>query len=343
MLRLAQFGLGTLGRLELETFDDLERVEIVAGADPVDKTRRSFEATYGAESYQQYADLLDEHGDELDAVNVVTPHGLHYEQAMAAMEHDLAVHLEKPMVTDLGDAVALTEAARERDLVVQVGYQRHFDPRFQTIRELVSSGAVGDVVGASCFLEQDWIAQLGGTWRTDPSLSGGGQLYDSGSHLLDSLLWTTDASPDEVAAVVERDGHEVDVHASLSIALERDGRTLPASVFVTGDGPTSPDTRDGLVVWGTEGSVEYGPEGVTVRHEGAAPEHEAVDVYDYPTLTARKLRAFVEAVAGERENPVPPETGTQVIALTEAAYVASDEGRTVDVAALVDAARAERA
>lgn len=339
MTRLAQFGLGALGRHELDVFAALDDVEIVAGADPADETRETFEAEYDAVSYREYDALLADLADELDVVNVVTPHALHYEQTMAALEAGLSVHLEKPMVTDLEDAIRLTDAAADADATVQVGYQRHFDPRFRTMREIVTSGTIGEVAGANCFLEQDWIGPLSGTWRTNPSLSGGGQLYDSGSHLIDALLWTTDATPRSVGAVVEGNGHDVDVHSSLSLALERDGRSVPASVFVTGDGPTGPDTREGLYVWGTEGSVEYGLDGVTVHRKGGERTREDVEAHDVTKLTSRKLRAFVDAAAGRRTNPVPPETGRDVIAVTEAAYRANRGGETVDVQGLLEEAR----
>jgi|AntDeeMinimDraft_4_1070355.scaffolds.fasta_scaffold00350_14 predicted dehydrogenase len=339
MTTIAQLGLGGLGRTQLDAFTDLPGVEILAGADPVADARDSFARDFGARGYRSYEELLASHANELDAVNVATPHALHFEQAMAALDAGLSVHLEKPMVTDLGDALRLTEAAAHADATVQVGYQRHFDPRFRAMRETVQSGAIGEVVGANCFLEQNWIRPVSGTWRTDPSLSGGGQLYDSGSHLLDALLWTTGARPLSVGAVVEANDADVDVHSSLSLALERDGRSVPASVFVTGDGPTGPDTREGLCVWGTEGSVEYGSDGVVVRRRGSGPTREDVPKYEYHELERRKLGAFVDTVAGERANPVPPEVGLDVIAVTEAAYRASDGGETVDVQRLVRDAR----
>lgn len=342
MNSIAQFGLGALGRHELDAFERLENAEIVAGADPAADARARFEDDYGVPAYPTHEELLTEHAGELDAVNVVTPHALHFEQAIDALRAGLSVHLEKPMVTDVEDAVALTRAAAESDAVVQIGYQRHFDPHFQTVKEIVDSGDIGRITAANGFLEQDWIDPLAGTWRTDPSLSGGGQLYDSGSHLLDVLLWTTGTTPRSVGAVVEDQGHDVDVHSSLSLSLERDGRPVPASVFVTGDGPTGPETREGLSVWGTEGSVEYGPDGVTVRHKGGSVTQEDVPRYDFAELTDRKLGAFLDAVEGTRDNLVPPEAGRDVIAVTEAAYRAADDGRTVDVQGLLDDARARQ-
>jgi predicted dehydrogenase len=337
MDRLAQFGLGGLGTVMLSVIDGMDGVEIVAGADPSEAARDRFESDFGGTAYPDYEMLLAEE-DDLDVVNVVSPHAVHFEQTMAALDAGLSVHVEKPMVTGVDDAAALTEAVEDREEVVQVGYQRHFDPRFGRLREVVADGTIGELGGVNCFLEQDWIDGQTDTWRTDPDLSGGGQLYDSGSHLLDALLWTTDAVPQSVSADIEYDAPGVDVHSSLSVTLDREGQHVPASVFVTGDGPTGPETREGLYVWGSEGSAEFTDDGLVVRH-GGETEHHDVSFPGFETLTERKLDAFLGAAAGERENPVPPATGLQVIGLTEAAYLADERGERVDVQTLIDTAR----
>lgn len=340
MHRLAQFGLGGLGSVLLDVIAELDRVEIVAGVDPSEDARNQFETEYDGVAYPDHETLLAAH-DDLDVVNIVSPHSVHFEQAIAALEAGLSVHLEKPMVTTVEDAVALTEAARESEQVVQVGYQRHFDPHYETLREIVTQGTIGEIGGVNCFLEQNWIDEHSGTWRTDPALSGGGQLYDSGSHLLDALLWTTDSTPRTVSADIAYDEPGVDIHSSLSVALDRDGRRVPASVFVTGDGPTGPETREGLYLWGSEGSLEYTDDGITVRGTDGTSKRTDVTPLGFLPQNRRKLDAFIDTVAGERENPVPPETGLQVIGLTEAAYLADERGERVDVQALIDDARSE--
>jgi predicted dehydrogenase len=332
VFRLAQFGLGGLGTVMLDVIEEMDRVEIVAGADPAEAARERFESGYGGRAYPDHETLLAEE-DDLDVVNVVSPHAVHFEQTMAALEAGLSVHVEKPMVTGIDDAAALTDAAADREEVVTVGYQRHFDPLFEELREIVADG-IGELGGVNCFLEQDWIDGQSGSWRTDPALSGGGQLYDSGS------LWVTDATPATVSADVTYDEPGVDVQASLSVGLDHDGRTVPASVFVTGDGPTGPETREGIYLWGSAGSAELTADGLTVRHDDGTVEQPDVSSPGFATLTERKLDAFLDTVADDRENPVPPATGLQVIGLTEAAYVADERGECVDVQALLADARA---
>ncbi|MEF8851353.1 MAG: Gfo/Idh/MocA family oxidoreductase [Haloarculaceae archaeon] len=335
-IRLGAVGLGGLGTMQLYGVADRDDVEIVAGADVARTARENFEDGFDAPAYADYEAMLD--GEDLDAVTIVTPHTLHYEQTRACLERDLHVLLEKPMVTGTRDAVDLVRRAREHDLVLQVGYQRHLHPGYRAVRETLQSGEIGDVHMASCYLAQDWISGQEGAWRTDPELSGGGQLIDSGSHLLDALLWTTDSEAREVAAVMDYRDHDVDVNTALSATLEGPDGPITASVGISADGT---GFEEGLVVWGTDGYLRFGQGELTVFDGGGDPDSEEFDAGDYQEQTAAKVAAFLGAVRGERENPVPGEYGLRVTALTEAAYRARESGETVDVRALVADAREE--
>ncbi|WP_435181552.1 Gfo/Idh/MocA family protein [Halorussus sp. AFM4] len=341
-IRLGAIGLGGLGSIELGLYDEMDDVEIAAGADVSAGAREAFAEQYGAPVYEDHAAMLADR--DLDAVNIVTPHTLHYEQAMDCFEAGADVFLEKPMVTGIENAAALVDAAAERGRVLQVGYQRHFDPLFRELRRVVSSGRIGEVHAANAYLGQDWIELQRGSWRTDPGLSGGGQLYDSGSHLLDALLWTLDAEPRRVAALVDDRGEAVDVNSALALSLDREvdggssGDSVTATVGVVGDG-TNGEPDEELVVWGSEGHVRYADDRLTVHEGGATYEGEVTGDRDFETLTRRKLADFVRAVADGTEPAVPGSFGLRVTALTEAAYEAAETGRTVDVAKRLATAR----
>jgi predicted dehydrogenase len=331
-VKLAAIGLGQLCMHELDVYDQMDAVELVAGADIADEGRETFEHRFDAPTYESYETMLEEHGDELDAVNIVTPHTLHYEQAMACLERDLHVFLEKPLVTDVDDAQALVEKSEERELVLVVGYQRHFHPVYEQIKEIVDSGRLGEIHAANCFLGQHWIRKFGDAWRTTPALSGGGQLYDSGSHLLDTLLWTTETTPVSVAATMDYRDHDVDVNSALSLTLERDGKPVTASVLVTADGTEDPGTYEGLTIWGTKGRLNYNRDSLTVTERGDDPEEIPLpDGIDFKYLLEQKLTDFVEAVQGDHPPTVPGSFGQRVVALTEAAYEARETESTVDV------------
>ena len=243
---IAVVGLGGLGRVLLRSLADLD-VEVAAGVDVSPDARATFEDSFDAPAYDDLESLLAAH--DLNGAVIATPHALHHEQATACLEADLDVLVEKPMVTDVGDAVDLIETADARDGVLAIGYQRHFHPAFVEIKRIVDSGRIGDVHAANAHLSQDWIGVQRGTWRTNPELSGGGQLYDSGSHLLDALLWTTGATPQSVSARMTFDTPGVDTDAALAIELECDGRPVTASVSVSGVGVDG-EPAEGYAIWG---------------------------------------------------------------------------------------------
>ncbi|SFL08876.1 Predicted dehydrogenase [Halogranum rubrum] len=335
MLRVAGIGVGDLGRLELRLLAELDDVEVVAGADPSHDARAAFAHELSVPTYENYEEML--HEEHVDAACIVTPHTLHYEQAKACLEHGVHVHLEKPMVTSVDHAQHLIDLADDRDLVLAVGYQRHLDPRFAEIRRLVDDGRIGEVHMATCYLEQEWIRWTQHQWRSNPDLSGGGQLYDSGSHLLDALLWSTRSTPVSVAATVDNRGHDVDVNSALAATLERDDGEghITASIGVSGAGQSSPAPGEMLTLLGTDGTISFDGETISVIENGttytATPDDPGFD-----DITRRKLQNFVDAIRGDVELEIPAEDALKVTALTEAAYDAAESGQTIDVDELLD-------
>jgi predicted dehydrogenase len=329
---VAAIGTGLLGCIECRIYRGIRDVKLVAGADVSEDAREEFASQFDCPVYGDHSELLAQHGSELDAVNVVTPHTLHYEHVRACLEADLHVFVEKPLTTDVTEAIDLINLADERNRILQVGYQRRFDPPFVELKSVVDEGRLGRLHTATCFLGQAWLHDQDDSWRTDPALSGGGQLYDSGSHLLDALVWTTGATPKTVTAVID-DEDSVDIHTALAMTLERDGSPVTAGVTVTGDGSGS-DPTEGLVLWGTEGRASLLDGSLRIESDDGPAYVADVDSLGFEELTARKLEAFVEAIRNEGQPPVPPTLGATVTALTEAAYEAWETRSHVDVATI---------
>ncbi|XVH30943.1 Gfo/Idh/MocA family protein [Haloferacaceae archaeon DSL9] len=326
MIRTVCLGLGALGFLSAQLLAERDDVELVGGVDPDPASRDRFETAFEAPAYESEAALLD--GVDADFATITTPHTLHEDSVRTCLAAGLHVHVEKPFVTDAAAGEELIEMAAETDRLLAVGYQRHLDPRYQELKRLVDDGRIGTPHMAACFLEQDWVS-FGG-WRLDPALSGGGQLFDSGSHLLDALLWITDADPVAVSALTDDRGQNVEVNAALSATLERDDGRFTASIGVTGDGQSGPDPNEEIHVWGTEGSLSFDGRTITVT-EGGVPYATTPPARDFETLTKRKLDNVVDAVVGADSLAVPASHGQRVVELTLAAYEAADRGRRVEI------------
>jgi predicted dehydrogenase len=327
-VRIGITGAGGLGTHLGHGFEDVADATVAAVAD-VDGDNRT---TAGEaldvpprHRYTHHERMLD--GADLDGVAIATPHTLHYDQVVAALDRGIDTLCEKPLCTDLDHARDLVARSEQGEAVLMVGYQRHLHPAFRTIRRELDD-RVGDLNYVTAEITQDWIANQQGAWRSDPDLSGGGQLYDTGSHLLDAVLWSLDLEPDAVNARMQfHDADErVDVQAALNVEFA--GGAV-ASITVSGDAARH---REHLHAWGETGGLYVD------RAEWGRPDVRFVE--EDGDVTSRHVgglerRSKSEVFAGlVRDGGTPPATARDafvVTAVTEAAYESARTGRTVEI------------
>lgn len=169
-----------------------------------------------------------------DAVLISTPHTQHYDQGVQALAVGCHVFMEKPMVTSLEQAYGLAEAVQKYNRIFVVGYNTPCSVEFTYLRNLIRSKALGKLELVAGFISQDWLRATAGTWRQDPALSGGGQAYDSGAHLFNSLCWSVESEIDEVFSFVDNHGAQVDINSVSSIKFTNG---VLANITISGNCP----------------------------------------------------------------------------------------------------------
>ncbi len=143
--------------------------------------------------------------DRVDGVAIVTPNKQHAPLAVAAARRGLHVIVEKPMAPTVEECVAMIRAAREAGTVLAVAHCTHWSPPVARARELVSEGAIGEVIEARIGASFDSPPR--GYWRqTDPTEEGGGPLFDMGVHAID-VLQSVVGPISEVAAFLDHRVH----------------------------------------------------------------------------------------------------------------------------------------
>ncbi len=223
-IRVGMVGCGGNARGHMRRLLGIENVQIVAVSDvaePAIEAARELDPRLAeVEAFGDYAQMLRE--VELDAVEISTPHTLHYEQIIASLDAGLHVLCEKPMVCSTVEARGVAARAQQTNLTVGVSYQRHTQAPYRYCRDIIQSGEVGECYFVTCWQSQNWYRRQvgGGTWRSKSEWSGGGQLNDSGSHLVDIVLWMTGLRPREVFAYQENLDAEVDILSAISVEFE---------------------------------------------------------------------------------------------------------------------------
>jgi predicted dehydrogenase len=169
-----------------------------------------------------------------DAVLISTPHTQHYDQAVQALAAGCHVFMEKPMVTSLDQAYALASVVKQSGKIFVIGYNTPCSPEFIYLRNLIRDKTLGKLEMVTGFISQDWLRATTGMWRQEPALSGGGQAYDSGAHLFNSLCWSVESDVDEVFAFVDNHGAQVDINSVSSIKFTNG---VFANITISGNCP----------------------------------------------------------------------------------------------------------
>lgn len=326
-LRVGVVGGGYIGTTVGAEFYATPLAEVQAVTDVNESTLADAGWLLGVGADHRYTDYRQMYESEnLDAVLVGTPHTFHYDQVRSALRSGMHVLCDKPLTTDLEQARDLAELATTREEVLMVGYQRHLNAAYRRARERWQGDATPRFVTAE--ITQDWIGRFEETWRTDPALSGGGYIYDTGSHLLDALLWITGLTPSYVLADMDfaDDEQQVDVRSTIQIDFE-EGAT--ATISMWGDAPC---VREHLHAWDDQGAVYLdGRQWERRKLEFVDSESTTTTPYFSASEQSTKAEAFVEAIHTGTEPPATAHDALVVTAVSEASYKSARTGERIPV------------
>lgn len=180
-------GLAGLGRSGWDIHAPLlsrlaNRYQIVAVLDQDANRRKEAEERYDCRAYSAFPDLLGDRAVELVIVGM--PSHLHAAYSIEALAADKHVVCEKPMATSSKDAARMVAASDATKRILTVFHNRRYDPDFQKIRGVIASGVLGRIVEirmAATKFSRRW------DWQTQTRY-GGGELNNTGSHLIDLAL-----------------------------------------------------------------------------------------------------------------------------------------------------------
>jgi predicted dehydrogenase len=139
----------------------------------------------------QYGDdprvVLEDPG--IDAVVVATPHQSLAELAAAAIQNGKHVLVEKPAGRSVQEVRQLVELADKHGVIGKVGFNHRFHPALQRAHRIFDDGGIGSLMYIRGRYGHGGRPGYEKEWRADPKTSGGGELLDQGSHLIDLARW----------------------------------------------------------------------------------------------------------------------------------------------------------
>ena len=325
-MKLAIIGTGIKARQYIDAWAPRPDVDIVALADPSAPARSaaaSLSARYGMTGVPQFSEwkrMLDEVSPGLDAVYISSPHAYHGEQAIAALGLGCDVLLEKPMVMTSAEARRVIEAERASGKTLVVAYQGGLSPLVQRLRADVRNGEFGTLTSVNAAIWEDWSSHYRGHWKQQPAISGGGFMFDTGAHVLNTVSLICNADVDRLAAFVDNRGYPVDSVAAIA------GRLNDGTVFtINGAGDTIPVCQSRIELFFSRAIVRACAWGRWIEIERPDDAIERLEQESDSNL----MDVFQQVRSGAAENPSTAAQGLRLATLWEAIKTSASSGRIV--------------
>ena len=208
---------------------------------------QTFVDSYGGKIYDGYATLIS--SDDVDAIYLPLPPALHFKCSKLALQNGKHVLVEKPSTTSLAETQELVTIAEEKGLALHENYMFVFHNQIQAVKDIVSSGDIGDVRLYRILF--GFPRRAANDFRYKKAL-GGGALLDAGGYTM--KLATTLLGGNVKIATANAgylDEFEVDMYGSATIANEK-GQVAQVAFGMDND------YRCDLEIWGSTGTLTTG-------------------------------------------------------------------------------------
>jgi predicted dehydrogenase len=269
--------------------------------------------------YPTIRELIKTQGSA-DAALICSPHKFHFENAKDCLKSGMDVLIEKPMVMNAKEARSLIELRDKTKRLVMVAFPGSLSPAIWKAKQLIAQGAIGEVSAISAFAHQHWKAGTTGTWRQIPEISGGGFLFDTGSHMINTVVDILNEDVACVTALLDNRNTPVEINSSVG-GLTENGVMLS----LTGAGD-SVQCCSQVMVFGDGGVLKTGIWGECLFIKKAKDT-------EFKTISYRKSQGpwqqFLRVRSGKLQNPCPPEVGLRFAKLMDMIRQSSATGRTI--------------
>jgi predicted dehydrogenase len=157
VLRHASFGASGMAGNDIQAIMSNDFVKLVAVADvDLSKVAMVKERWPDVRIYQDWRELLDKEAKNIDSVNVSTPDHMHAPIGYSAMQLGKHVYGQKPLAHDIYETRKLTEIAKKKKLITQMGIQIHSQVQYRTAVAVLQSGVIGKVKEAHTWSSKKW-------------------------------------------------------------------------------------------------------------------------------------------------------------------------------------------
>jgi scyllo-inositol 2-dehydrogenase (NADP+) len=250
MVRVGLIGFGLAGQaFHAPVIRGVEGMELACILERhTDNAKKKYPAVRVARTLEEM--LADK---TIGLVVVATPNDSHFSYTKTCLEAGRDVVVDKPFTPTMKEAEQLVGLAAERGRLLTVYQDRRWDGAFLTVKKLVSSGALGEVVEYEARFDRFRLEAKAGAWREKGDFPAAGVLWDLGPHVLDGAL-VLFGEPETISAqtLCQRKSSTIDDAFDVHMQYPRLRATLRARIIAY-----APSHH--LLLHGTQGSfIKFG-------------------------------------------------------------------------------------
>ncbi len=191
-MKSAIIGLGVIGKVHYDVLKS-QNADIVALCDIDESVLEKYD---GVKKYTDYKMMLD--SEDIDVVHICTPHYLHADMAIYALNKNVNVLCEKPLCIKVEDIDRIIEAESKSKAMLGVCLQNRYNKSSQYVKKLLDCKKV-DFAFGNVSWHRDEAYYASGEWRGKRATEGGGVLINQAIHTLDLMQWICGAPKSVIA------------------------------------------------------------------------------------------------------------------------------------------------
>lgn len=320
MLNAAVIGCGAIGEKRAKALDGLVTID---SCNDIDTARsKSFAAKFSCKKVDTLEEVLD--NNKINLVFIATTHELLADIALQCLNSGKHIFIEKPGAINFFELEKVRQAAKEKNLIVHIGYNHRYHPAIRQAITMFNAGEIGKLLFLRARYGHGGRLGYEKEWRGKKNLSGGGELIDQGTHLLDlSIAFLGDISLEYGATPNYFWEMEVEDNVFISI------KNKVGSIAFLHASCTEWKNTFSLEVYGETGKIEvsglggsYGIE--RLNHYKMLPEMGPPETTSWEFLVDDswhlEVKEFIEDVVGESSNSSNIDTSLRVLELVNEIY-----------------------
>ena len=189
MKKVCVVGCGSISPVHINALKETKYADLFAVCDIVPEKADKCANKYGAKAFYNFDDVIS--CSEIDSVHICTPHYLHVEMAIKALESGKYVVLEKPAAINLEELKKLQEANEKHKGKLSLILQNRTNPCVVALNKDIKETDCGNLLGSKAFLTWKRTKEYyeKDAWRGKWATEGGGLMINQAVHILDLLCW----------------------------------------------------------------------------------------------------------------------------------------------------------